>query len=51
MFGAKLSVMINVAEVVAILPDSSVTVKMTVSLPVPPQRSLSPVELFVQVIF
>ena len=42
--------MVNVAEVVALFPQSSVAVKITVSLPVPLQALLSPVELFVHVI-
>ena len=41
--------MVNVAEVVEEFPHSSVAVKMTVSLPVPPHELLNPLELFVHV--
>ena len=47
--GAVVSSIVNVAEVVAKLPEPSVTVNVTVSAPVAPHKSLKPVELCVQV--
>ena len=41
--------MVNVADVVEEFPHSSVAVKTTVSLPVPPHELFNPLELFVQV--
>ena len=44
-----MSSIVNVAEVVAKLPEPSVTVNVTVSAPVAPHKSLKPEELCVQV--
>jgi hypothetical protein len=41
--------MVKVAVVVLVLPQSSVAVKVTVSDPVAPQRSLKPAELWLNV--
>ena len=49
MLGSVVSSMVKVAVVVLVLPQSSVAVKVTVSAPVAPQRSLNPVELLLQV--
>ena len=47
--GAVVSSIANVAEVVAVLPQSSVAVNSTVTLPVLPQPSLNPSKLLDQV--
>ena len=47
--GSIVSSMVNVASAEIEFPQSSVNVNVTVSLPVAPQRSLSPILLFVTV--
>ena len=47
--GAWVSTMVKVAEVVAVLPQSSVAVHVTVAAPVAPQRLLNAVKLWVMV--
>ncbi len=42
-------VMVNVADVVEVLPQASVAVKITVALPAAPHEGVSTVKLFVQV--
>ena len=49
MLGSVLSSMVNVAVVLEVFPQSSVAVKVTVSAPVAPQRSLKPALLWLQV--
>ena len=49
MAGSVVSSMVNVAEVVLVLPQSSVAVKITVAAPVAPQRSLRAVKSLLQV--
>ncbi len=49
--GARLSSMVNVAEVVVVFPQASVAVKITVALPVFPHSSLNSVKSFVHVTF
>ena len=47
--GLVVSSIVNVAEVVLVLPQASLTVNMTVALPVPPHPLLRPVKLLLHV--